>query len=459
MGALIVVGDGPEVLNICSGGFLLDAAFSPQRLSELAKTDGAIILAPDASRIARANVHLVPEPERAHHRDRHPAPHRRAGRPVDRRPRDLGVARTWRCSPSTCTTPSTSSTPIPSILNRCNQALQTLERYKARLSEVGHVAHRARDRGPGHGARRGHACCSAPRSSCASPTRSSATSSSSAPTAGWSACSCASSWPASRTTAARWCSTTSSPTRRGTSSRPWRRCRTSRPTSCSTPRSVAEALHLSGGTNDLEGSLQPRGYRILSRVPRLPDRARLPAGRRVPHARQADAGHGRRPGRGRRRRRPVGHDDQGRARATSPSPRSSTATTDAPSLARIPPASLVGGGSASGNRHEHRLPSGPLPSRRPSGSRPWGRALARHHGAAAPVRRPRRPAGRRAELGGRVRPEIFPGQESLTLEERFAEVPKVDPTPPSGRRRRGRRRVRGRAGRPCSGSAWAACTP
>src|SRR6202142_4634458 len=60
MGALIVVGDGPEVLNICSGGFLLDAEFSPQRLSELAKMDGAIILAPDGSRIARANVHLVP---------------------------------------------------------------------------------------------------------------------------------------------------------------------------------------------------------------------------------------------------------------------------------------------------------------------------------------------------------------------------------------------------------------
>ena len=44
-GALIVVADGPEVLNICSGGFLLDAAYSPQRLSELAKMDGAIILA------------------------------------------------------------------------------------------------------------------------------------------------------------------------------------------------------------------------------------------------------------------------------------------------------------------------------------------------------------------------------------------------------------------------------
>src|SRR6201989_821215 len=63
MGALIVVGDGPEVLNICSGGFLLDAEFSPQRLSELAKMDGAIILAPDSTRIARANVHLVPNPD------------------------------------------------------------------------------------------------------------------------------------------------------------------------------------------------------------------------------------------------------------------------------------------------------------------------------------------------------------------------------------------------------------
>src|SRR4028118_1116314 len=62
MGGLIVVGDGAEVLSICSGGFLLDAEFTPQRLSELAKMDGAIILAPDASRIARANVHLVPNP-------------------------------------------------------------------------------------------------------------------------------------------------------------------------------------------------------------------------------------------------------------------------------------------------------------------------------------------------------------------------------------------------------------
>ena len=60
-GALIIVGDDPAVLSVCTGGFLLDAEYSPQRLSELAKMDGAIILASDASRIARANVHLVPK--------------------------------------------------------------------------------------------------------------------------------------------------------------------------------------------------------------------------------------------------------------------------------------------------------------------------------------------------------------------------------------------------------------
>src|ERR1700745_3576959 len=62
MGALIVVGDGPEVLAICSGGFLLDAPFSPQRLSELAKMDGAIILDSRAQHLSRANVPLVPDP-------------------------------------------------------------------------------------------------------------------------------------------------------------------------------------------------------------------------------------------------------------------------------------------------------------------------------------------------------------------------------------------------------------
>ena len=61
-GALLVLSDDPEVLAICTGGFLVDAPYSPQRLSELAKMDGAIIISSDGGRIARANVHLVPDP-------------------------------------------------------------------------------------------------------------------------------------------------------------------------------------------------------------------------------------------------------------------------------------------------------------------------------------------------------------------------------------------------------------
>ncbi len=91
MGALVVVGDGPEVLSICSGGFLLDAAYSPQRLSELAKMDGAIILAADASRIARANVHLVPNPNvpTSETGTRHRTAERVGA--LDRRPGHLGL--------------------------------------------------------------------------------------------------------------------------------------------------------------------------------------------------------------------------------------------------------------------------------------------------------------------------------------------------------------------------------
>src|SRR6476619_999890 len=61
-GALLVIGDDPDVLGLCSVGFLMDAEFTPQRLAELRKMDSAIILTADASRIARANVHLGPDP-------------------------------------------------------------------------------------------------------------------------------------------------------------------------------------------------------------------------------------------------------------------------------------------------------------------------------------------------------------------------------------------------------------
>ncbi|HTN81117.1 MAG TPA: DNA integrity scanning diadenylate cyclase DisA [Acidimicrobiales bacterium] len=135
MGALIVVGDGPEVLNICSGGFLLDAAFSPQRLSELAKMDGAIILASDASRIARANVHLVPDPNvpTSETGTRHRTAERVArsiGVPVISVSEDLSIIAVYVRSEKH------PLEDIPRLLNRANQAQQALERYKNRLDSV-----------------------------------------------------------------------------------------------------------------------------------------------------------------------------------------------------------------------------------------------------------------------------------------------------------------------------------
>jgi diadenylate cyclase len=135
MGGLVVVGDGPEVLAICSGGFLLDAEYSPQRLSELAKMDGAIILAPDASRIARANVHLVPNPNvpTSETGTRHRTAERVARSiavPVISVSEDLSVIAVYYGSikhPLELTA---------RLLNRANQALQTLERYKNRLDAV-----------------------------------------------------------------------------------------------------------------------------------------------------------------------------------------------------------------------------------------------------------------------------------------------------------------------------------
>ena len=135
MGALIVVGDGPEVLAICSGGFLMDAEFTPQRLSELAKMDGAIILAPDASRIARANVHLVPDPNvpTSETGTRHRTAERVARSidvPILSVSEELSLIAVYRRDRKHVLDP------IPRLLARANQGLQTLERYKARLDAV-----------------------------------------------------------------------------------------------------------------------------------------------------------------------------------------------------------------------------------------------------------------------------------------------------------------------------------
>ena len=59
MGALIVV-EKEGLLNIVEGGFKINYKFSPQKLVELAKMDGAIILSKDLKKILYANTLLIP---------------------------------------------------------------------------------------------------------------------------------------------------------------------------------------------------------------------------------------------------------------------------------------------------------------------------------------------------------------------------------------------------------------
>ena len=60
-GALIVVGNSSKLEKISSGGInLTNCNFTPEMLGELAKMDGAIIVDKDVNQILKANVHLNP---------------------------------------------------------------------------------------------------------------------------------------------------------------------------------------------------------------------------------------------------------------------------------------------------------------------------------------------------------------------------------------------------------------
>src|SRR5213594_2409658 len=61
-GALIVVGDPEQLKFLYSGGMRLDQPFTPQLLYEVAKMDGAIVVDPKLTKLAYANVQLMPDP-------------------------------------------------------------------------------------------------------------------------------------------------------------------------------------------------------------------------------------------------------------------------------------------------------------------------------------------------------------------------------------------------------------
>lgn len=59
-GGLIVIGDEKEVMDIVDGGFNINVEYSPARLYELAKMDGAIVISSDFKKILFANAQLIP---------------------------------------------------------------------------------------------------------------------------------------------------------------------------------------------------------------------------------------------------------------------------------------------------------------------------------------------------------------------------------------------------------------
>ena len=202
--------------------------------------------------------------------DRHPAPHRRAGRQADRPPGHLGVAvdadhrRLRRRHPPRAR--GLRQDPVPRQPGPGHpRALQAPPRRGLRDPV------RARDRGPRHRARRRRRR-PAPRDGHPDrPARSRTTSSSSAPTAACSRSSSRSSSPASTPSASSSSATTcpAASAARPAPSPTLAELEALSPTELVDPAAVARAIGL-GGAEHLDAAVAPRGYRLLAKVPRLP---------------------------------------------------------------------------------------------------------------------------------------------------------------------------------------------
>lgn len=133
-GGLIVVGYDEKVQNIVEGGFFIDCPFSPSALYELAKMDGAIILNEDGTRILRANVQLIPDSS---------IPSRETGirhRSAERTAKQTGnlvISVSQRRDVVTLYQGQLRYTlkDISVMLTKANQAIQTLEKYKTVLEQ------------------------------------------------------------------------------------------------------------------------------------------------------------------------------------------------------------------------------------------------------------------------------------------------------------------------------------
>jgi diadenylate cyclase len=134
-GALIVLGFDPVVDAMCTGGFPLDVEFSATRLRELCKMDGAVVLSTEGERILRAATHLMPDPaipteeSGTRHRTAQRVA-RQTGYPV------ISVSQSMRIISLYLGDRRYVLEPSGELLSRANQAIATLERYTSRLDEV-----------------------------------------------------------------------------------------------------------------------------------------------------------------------------------------------------------------------------------------------------------------------------------------------------------------------------------
>lgn len=134
-GALIVLGQDKTVSAISSGGFEVNTDFTATRLRELAKMDGAVLCDRDATKIFSAAVQLLPDPsvptneQGTRHRTADRVS-RQTGLPVISVSKSMNIIALYLDGRRYVLEDSAT------ILSKANQALATLERYKLRLVEV-----------------------------------------------------------------------------------------------------------------------------------------------------------------------------------------------------------------------------------------------------------------------------------------------------------------------------------
>ena len=131
-GALIIIGDSQEVLNIVDGGFYINKEFSPAYIYELAKMDGAIVVSKDLKRILYANALIIPDSSIS--TDETGTRHKSAQRAA-KQTEEVVISISQRRNVITLYKGSKKYLlrDTQTILARANQALQTLEKYKAAL--------------------------------------------------------------------------------------------------------------------------------------------------------------------------------------------------------------------------------------------------------------------------------------------------------------------------------------